>query len=139
MKTLKAILGSFAAIALVVAAFALGGGFGAITGTAVDQDITLSVIVEAAGGVQIDVSPKNAVGEPELTIIKGQIGSFTITTMAEGGFDARLHFEISGFPAGVATFSTNDVAADVPVSLRIDSAALTTNTVYVVTLSVTDI
>jgi hypothetical protein len=139
MKSIKGILGVFLAVAIVVAAFALGGRFLPIGGTAVDEEISLAVIVETAGGVQISVTPKNAAGEPELRLTKGQVGAFEIITMAEGGFDARLHFEISGFPPGVATFSANDVAAGVPVSLRIDSGPLTTNTAYVVTLSVTDI
>ncbi len=110
------------------------GGIGQI-----EKSMTLTVIVTATGDYEIDISPKNAAGEAELIIPKGGTGSFLITNVPSGGFDANISSTFTGLPEGSFSFSVNPVAAGQTTVLTIDATNLTSNSNYGCSLRATDI
>jgi len=115
-------------------------GFGfviarAIQSDAQEKDITFSILVKSPGEFTVDMTPKNEAGDAEVEVTKGTPAVFTITTVAIGGYDAKIHFSVSGLTEGTYSFSANDVAPGTPVTLTIQTSGMTSNTAYVCTLT----
>jgi hypothetical protein len=100
----------------------------------VEHRYTLSIIVRPTGDFSLDITPKNASGEPELVLTKGQSGVFNITVVAAGGWDAPVHFQFSGLPDGSYSFSKNPAMPGDTVTLTINTASLNSATAYVCSL-----
>jgi hypothetical protein len=134
--TMKKVLGIFLLVVVIgFIGFAIGR-----SGQDDPQSVeaTLSIVVRAPGSFTINVTPKNAAGEPEVEVTKGTPVVFQISTAGVGGYDGRIHFSFDGgtpFPAGSWAFSANDVAPGTMVTLTIQTNALTSNSVYVTTLT----
>jgi hypothetical protein len=126
---------------LVGVGFAIAKIIGGVGGQ-IEKELTFSVIVTAIGDYTLAMTPVNGVGEPELTIPKGQTGTFTITLVPSGGFDADVQLTIAGLPDGSYSFAVNPIpfnAAGMTTTLTINSAPLESNRVYVCNLTASDI
>ena len=105
-----------------------------------EKTLSLTILVAPSGDFTIDVTPKNPdTGEPELSLVRGASGQFTITTAAVDGFDAQIQFSFDGLPEGSYSFSTNPVAPGGSTTLTINSATLQSNHAYVCSLTADDI
>lgn len=132
---------------ILIGLFLVGVGFAIAklverAGGQIEKDVTFSVIVTAIGDYEIDMTPKNTAGEAELTIPKGQSGTFTITLTPSGGYDAPIEMSVVGLPDGSYSFSVNPIpfnAAGMTTTLTINTATLETNRVYVCSLTARDI
>lgn len=90
-----------------------------------------SVVVVVSGDFSLDISPKNADGEPELVLIRGEKKKFSITAVPSGGFDVPILIQVIGLPAGSYTITPNPMPYNGTCELEIDSSVLKSNTVYV--------
>lgn len=122
----------------IVAARAIIGGQDEVGPT--EKVVALSIVVVAPGEFTIDVTPKNSeTNEPELVLVRGTSGQFTITTAAVDGFDGQIQFAFDGLPEGSWSFSTNPVTPGQTTTLTINTTTLLSNHVYVTSLSADDI
>jgi len=124
-KTLKTILIICAVIVLVGAAYLIGRG---ASGGDIQQSINFSISVKASGSFTLTINPA------DVSIVKGDPLSFTITNLPSGGFDAQIEYAVSGLPAGSYSFSVNPVNAGQVTTLTVDSTKLASNTTYVCSL-----
>ncbi|MBE3124475.1 MAG: hypothetical protein IMZ57_02320 [Acidobacteria bacterium] len=131
-KTLKIILIVLAGLVLV------GVGYGVarlLQDNPQEQEVTFTVMVSAPGAFAIDMSPKNAAGDPEVSVARGTPAVFQITNVPTGGYDAKIEYSIGGLPAGSYSFSVNPVTPGQATTLTIQTSALVSNTAYVCTLT----
>jgi hypothetical protein len=98
----------------------------------IEHQYQFSVQVNAIGDFLCTVTPT------VLTLNKGDSGMVTITTSASGGFDGQIYFKVAGLPDGSYSFSASPINPGQSVTLTINSAMLTTNTMYVCQLVAAD-
>lgn len=119
-------------VAMIAAGVILGR---AIQDDPQEQDLIFTLMVSAPGNFTLDMTPKNQAGEPEIDVARGTPAVFTITASAHDGYDALVTYSITGIPEGSYAFSQNPAPCGVPVTLTIQTGSLTSNTVYVCTLT----
>jgi hypothetical protein len=113
----------------------LGAGLGRILkpSAGIEKDYTFTINVLVTGDFTCTLTPA------ELTLKKGETGTVQVTNVVSGGFDAKIQYEVTGLPTGAVSFSVNPVDPGQATTMTINTAALTSNTAYVCTLTARDL
>ena len=91
--TWKVIIGVALAAALIFLGITIGRGQSEDPQV---KEISLSVHIKAPGSYTLEISPKNADGQAEVAVTKGQPVVFTVTTAPVGGGTATITIDTAG-------------------------------------------
>ena len=98
----------------------------------IEKEYPLTITVLVAGDFEVTLAPN------EVSLVKGQTGTVTVSNVVSGGFDVPIYYDLSGLPTGSYSFAKNPVSPNEATVLTIDSNFLTSNTVYACTFLATD-
>lgn len=130
--TWKVIIGVALAAALIFLGITIGRGQSEDPQV---KEISLSVHIKAPGSYTLEISPKNADGQAEVAVTKGQPVVFTVTTAPVGGFDLPVLLKVFGPGEGAVTYTGNPIpVGGGTATITIDTAGLTSNAGYAWTL-----
>lgn len=88
-----------------------------------EKIINFSLEVKAPAGWFLAISPL------ALSVVQGELATFTVTTTAEGGYASNIVLSVTGLPAGVtATIAPNPITQSGTATVTIPTAAIPKNT-----------
>jgi hypothetical protein len=93
-----------------------------VTGTSgsIVHSTGITLVVTPAPDFSLSISPSS------VTVLRGQTGTYTVSTSAVGGFTGPVTLSIAGLPArSSASFTPNPVAASGAAALHVSTASRT--------------